>query len=106
MEIYIIVIDMEAFEHMERPVTKDEVIYVLKEMGRGKSHGFDGWTIELFLHFQYIMIDELTKMVEESRIHGWVSATNNATFIILILKIDKPDFFLLLSPNFIVQHHI
>lgn len=75
---------------MECTVTKDEVISVLKSLGRGKSLGLDGRTIEIFLHFQDIMIDGLTDMVEDSRIHGWVSTATNATFITLIPKIDKP----------------
>lgn len=78
---------------MEHPITKDEDIYALKALGRRKSLGPSGWTIEIFLRFEDIMIDELSKMVEESKIFGSIFVATNPTFISLIPTIEKRDSF-------------
>ena len=54
------------------PVSKDEVEATLKSMQKEKSPGPDGWTVELFLHFFDTLGEDLTAVVEESRVSGLV----------------------------------
>ena len=49
--------------------------------------------MDLFLHFNDIIIDDFTKMVEESMVLGRVSGAINWTIIDLIQKIVKSDSF-------------
>jgi len=85
---------MEEIRKMHRPITQDVVLSILKEMVWGKSLGPNGWAMELFIHFQGIMIIELTEMVKKSCSLGWVFGAINATFITLILKVPHPATFL------------
>jgi hypothetical protein len=66
------------------PGTKEEVEAAMKLMGKDKSPGPDGWTIELFLHFFDQIGTEITEVVEESRQKGEVYRPFNSTFIALI----------------------
>jgi hypothetical protein len=75
------------------PGHKEEVEAAMKLMGKDKSPGPDGWTIELFLHFFDQIGDEITEVVEESRQKGEVYRPFNSTFIALIPKKDDPESF-------------
>eukprot|EP00253_Pinus_taeda_P015318 PITA_15318 len=75
------------------PVTKEEVEATMKSMGKDKSPGLDGWTIELFLHFFDQIGAEITEVVEESRMKGEIYKPFNSTFIALIPKKDDPESF-------------
>eukprot|EP00253_Pinus_taeda_P016122 PITA_16122 len=80
-------------EELTIPVTKDEVESAMKNMGKDKSPGPDGWTIELFLHFFDLIGSEITEVVEESRLKGEIYRPFNSTFIALIPKKDEPETF-------------
>ena len=54
-------------DHTSRLIIREEVLEVLKIMTKDKSPGQYEWSMELFLHFQDIMIEELMEMDEESR---------------------------------------
>eukprot|EP00253_Pinus_taeda_P004657 PITA_04657 len=82
----------EAAE-LSNPVTKEEVEVAMKSMGKDKSPGPDGWTIELFLHFFDQIGDEITEVVEESRLKGEIYKPFNSTFIALIPKKDDLESF-------------
>eukprot|EP00253_Pinus_taeda_P008825 PITA_08825 len=75
------------------PVSKEEVEAAMKCMGKDKSPGPDGWTIELFLHFFDQIGGEITEVVEESRRKGVIYKPFNSTFIALIPKKDDPESF-------------
>eukprot|EP00253_Pinus_taeda_P020413 PITA_20413 len=75
------------------PVTKEEVEGVIKSMAKEKSPGPDGWAIDLYLHFFELIGEELTEVVEETRIKGEVYSPFNATFITLIPKKENPESF-------------
>eukprot|EP00253_Pinus_taeda_P025385 PITA_25385 len=75
------------------PVSKEEVEAAMKCMGKDKSPGPDGWTIELFLHFFDQIGGEITEVVEESRTKGVIYKPFNSTFIALIPKKDEPESF-------------
>eukprot|EP00253_Pinus_taeda_P001598 PITA_01598 len=80
-------------EELSIPVTKDEFESTMKNMGKDKSPGPDGWTIELFLHFFDLIGSEITEVVEESRLKGEIYRPFNSTFIVLIPKKDEPETF-------------
>eukprot|EP00253_Pinus_taeda_P017008 PITA_17008 len=65
----------------------------MKTMGKEKSPGPDGWTIELFLHFFDLIGPDITEVVEESRRKGEIYRPFNSTFIALIPKKDEPETF-------------
>eukprot|EP00253_Pinus_taeda_P034216 PITA_34216 len=86
-------IEGDENENLSSPVSKEEVEAAMKLMGKDKSPGPDGWTIELFLHFFYQLGTEITEVVEESRQKGAVYRPFNSTFIALIPKKDDPESF-------------
>lgn len=90
-------LDEESRDLMDKSVTKDNILAVLIELAKGKSPSPYGWTMELYLHFQDIMLDELTEMVESYRV-CWVSRVVNSTFITLIPKVLNPSTFSYFHP--------
>jgi hypothetical protein len=66
---------------------------ILKAFSKDKSPGPDGWTVEFFLHFFELVGEDLLGMVEESRRKGEVIKFLNATFLVLIPKVNKPSSF-------------
>eukprot|EP00253_Pinus_taeda_P021761 PITA_21761 len=80
-------------EELSVPVSKDEVEAAMKNMGKDKSPGPDGWTIELFLYFFDLIGSENTEVVEESRVKGEIYRPFNSTFIALIPKKEEPETF-------------
>eukprot|EP00253_Pinus_taeda_P011881 PITA_11881 len=86
-------VEEDEAEDLLIPVTKEEVEAAMKLMGKDKSPGPDGWTIELFLHFFEQIGAEITEVVEESRQKGVIYRPFNSTFISLIPKKDDPESF-------------
>eukprot|EP00253_Pinus_taeda_P005268 PITA_05268 len=86
-------IEEDEAEDLSVPVTKEEFEAAMKLMGKDKSPGPDGWTIELFLHFFEQIGAEITEVVEESRQKGTIYRPFNSTFIALIPKKDDPESF-------------
>lgn len=86
-------IEEEDSEDLSIPVTKAETEAAMKLLGKDKSPGPDGWTIEFFLHFFDQIGDEITEVVEESRIKGDIYRPFNSTFIALIPKKNEPESF-------------
>jgi hypothetical protein len=85
---------MEEEVHvLERSVTKEEVLDVLKGFMKDKSPGPDGWTVEFYLHFYDLVAQDLVEAVEEARITGEVNKGMNTTFIALIPKVNGPATF-------------
>jgi mannosylglycoprotein endo-beta-mannosidase len=71
------------------PVTLPELLSTLKGFTVSKSPGPDGWTVEFFLGFFYLLGKDLLEAVEESRRKGRVLRELNSTFLSLIPKRDK-----------------
>eukprot|EP00253_Pinus_taeda_P014508 PITA_14508 len=86
-------VEEDEAEDLLIPVTKEEVEVAMKLMGKDKSPGPDGWTIELFLHFFEQIGAEITEVVEESKQKGVIYRPFNSTFIALIPKKDDPESF-------------
>eukprot|EP00253_Pinus_taeda_P011344 PITA_11344 len=80
-------------DDLTTPVSKEEVEAAMKSMGKDKSPGPDGWTVELFLHFFDLIGFDMAEVVEESRLRGEIYKPFNATFIALIPKKDAPESF-------------
>eukprot|EP00253_Pinus_taeda_P010674 PITA_10674 len=80
-------------DELSIPVSMEEVEATMKNMAKDKSPGLDGWTIEHFLHFFYLIGFEIIDVVEESRLKGEIYRPFNSTFITLIPKKDEPENF-------------
>jgi hypothetical protein len=78
---------------LESPCTKEEVFVVLKGFKKEKSPGPDGWSVELYLHFFYIMGQDLLDVVEDARTRGVISPQLNSTYLVLIPKSNHPTHF-------------
>jgi hypothetical protein len=80
-------------QELEKPCTVKELFSVLKSFAKDKILGPDGWTVEFFLHFFYLIRDDILEVVEESRSSGSMVRSLNTTFLVLIPKVDKPSNF-------------
>jgi hypothetical protein len=83
----------EEVQMLEKPVTKDEILVVLRGFTKDKSPSPDGWIVEFFLHFFDLVVDDLLEAVEESCLSGMVNRSLNSTFIALIPKVNGPTSF-------------
>jgi len=61
-------VNEEEVIHIEKLVTKEEVLEVLKGFAKDKSLGPDGWIVEFYLHFYDMVAKDLLDVVEESRL--------------------------------------
>jgi hypothetical protein len=83
----------EEGSRLSKRVTLAKILKSIKGFKVSKSLGPNGWTIEFFLNFFYLLGNDILEMVEETRRKGRVFGALNATFISLIRKSDKPDSF-------------
>jgi hypothetical protein len=83
-----VVFDEEA-NTLYDPVTSDEIKYVLSMFKRDKSPGPDGWKVEFFSTFFYLVGKDLVQMIEESRENGSIKGSITSTFLALIPKENK-----------------
>ena len=74
-------------------VTLGEVEGALKSFKKDKSPGPDGWPVEFYLSFFYLLGKDMLSVMESSRLSGRVSPSLNSTFISLIPKKEKPTTF-------------
>eukprot|EP00253_Pinus_taeda_P002292 PITA_02292 len=78
--------DGSTYENFIKPVTKEELLAIIKSSKKDKSPGPDGWPIEFFLHFYDLFKQDLLGMVEASRMSGNIHSALSSTFIALIPK--------------------
>ena len=71
-------------------VSLTEIEGALKPFKKDKSPRLDGWPVEFFLHFFYLLGRDLLKAVDCSRMSGRITPSLNSTFLALIPKKDKP----------------
>jgi len=76
---------------LDSQVTLKEIKSVLDKFAKDKSPRPDGWPVEFILGFFEQMGPELLRMIEETRIRGYVPRALNSTFIALIPKINSPE---------------
>jgi len=74
-------------------ISEKKLLEVLHSFQKGKILGLDGWPIEFYLGFFYLNCPDVLKVVEESRVIGYIHNPINSTFIALIPKSDKPSSF-------------
>lgn len=75
---------------LEKVVTLEELLKVLKGFAKDKSPGPDEWTVEFFLFFSDLVGADLLAMVEATRLRGEVFRPINSTFLALIPKLNRP----------------
>ena len=78
---------------LNNPITLKEVDSTLKLFAKDKSPGFDGWTVEFFLHLFDILRPELVRAIEEYLVSSAILEKLNKTFLTLIPKVDQPASF-------------
>ena len=82
-------VDEEDNRDLLKELTEEELKDVLGSFQKDKSPGPDGWTIDFFLGLFDFLGRDLLKVVEDSRLAGWIPASFNSTFIALIPKSDN-----------------
>lgn len=76
-----------------RLITLQELKTTLNQCAKDKNLGPDGWTIEFFMGFFYLIGEYFLKVVEESKSQGFILRVLHATFIALISKSVHPKIF-------------
>ena len=71
-------------------VFEGELLYTLHSFQRDKSPRPNGWPIKFYLGFFDFMGKDLHKVVEESRVEGFIHGPFNTTFLALIPKEEQP----------------
>eukprot|EP00253_Pinus_taeda_P021907 PITA_21907 len=72
--------------NLNKPVTKDEVSKVLKEMQNSKVLGPDGFNVDFFKACWSIVKQDILNVVEDSRMNKTILKAINTSFITLIPK--------------------
>lgn len=79
-----------------RPISLQEVETAMWQLKVGKAPRRDNFTSDFFHNFCDLIKEEVSKVVEESRVNRWMLPSLNATFIALIPKEENnqtPDKF-------------
>lgn len=71
-------------------ISENELKGVLHSFKKVKSLGPNGWPIEFYYDLYDIISRDLLKVVEESRLMGFIHPSIKSTFISLIPKSDHP----------------
>jgi hypothetical protein len=59
---------------------------VVESFQKDKSRGPDGWSIDFFLGFYDYIVEDVLKVLEESRVLRKILGAIDSTFIVLIIK--------------------
>jgi hypothetical protein len=79
-----------------RPVSKEDLFQVVGSFQKDKSLGSNDLTMEFFLDFFDLLRDDLLRVVEDVRVSSRLPESlnvTNATFLVLIPKVDLPASF-------------
>jgi len=82
--------------NLNRPVTKEEISEVLKEMWNGKAPSLDGFNVDFFKACWNIVKQDILNVVEDSMRNRTILKALKTSFISLIPKQDNaltPDKF-------------
>lgn len=80
----------EESEALMVGISENELKGVLHSFQKDKISGLDKWLIEFYLDFFEIIGRDLLRVVEESRVTGYIHSTINSTLISLTPKTDLP----------------
>ena len=86
-------IPSEQSSLLSKPVSLHEIELALKAFKKDRSPGPDGWPVEFYLHFFDLLSPILLKVIDQTRVSGFVPPSLNSTFLALIPKKDKPRTF-------------
>jgi hypothetical protein len=86
-------VDDEKSSTLYSLVSLEELKIVLFDFKKERSLGPDGWTTKFFMHFFYLVGEDLLAKVEELRTLGSIVGGLNSTFLTLILKANNPKTF-------------
>eukprot|EP00253_Pinus_taeda_P018951 PITA_18951 len=86
-------VDPVEGDELIKAVSLEELEHTLKWFKKDKSLGPDGWSIEFYLAFFDITGEDLLRIVEDSRIRGFLETSITSTFTALIPKKDNPNSF-------------
>ena len=62
-----VMFDESEIQGLNTVIKKDEIANTIKSFALDKSPGPKGWTVEFFLHFFDIMVDDIIEMVNHIR---------------------------------------
>lgn len=82
-------VEQEEGDELTKEVTLKEMEATLKWFKKDKIPRPAGWSIEFYLDFFDTIGGDLLKIVEDSRIRGYLETVITSTFIALIPKIDN-----------------
>jgi len=82
-------LNQEEIDQMNRPITRNEIEYVIKTLPTNKSPGPDGFTGEFYHTYSEEVIPILLKLFQKIEEEGTLSKTFYNTTITLIPKPDK-----------------
>ncbi|KAJ1518795.1 hypothetical protein ONE63_011592 [Megalurothrips usitatus] len=80
----------EDSDAMLGPVTKEDVLAVLKDSPRGRSPGQDGLTVEFYTEAWDVVGDDLTGMINAVIKRRRVGDSHREGVIVLVPKVSKP----------------
>ena len=86
-------IPSEQSSLLSKPVSLHEIELTLKDFKKDRSPGPDGWPVEFYLHFFDLLSPILLKVIDQTRVSGFVPPSLNSTFLALIPKKYKPHTF-------------
>jgi hypothetical protein len=91
ISLYPRIVQKDEVASLERVVTMEEILEVLKGFAKDKSPDLGGWIVEFFLFFFDLVGPELPTIIEETRVCGKVIRPLNSTFLALIPKAYRPS---------------
>jgi hypothetical protein len=86
-------ISKEESTKIDSPVTKHEILDILKLFAVDENPGPDEWTVDFYTKFFDVVSDDLVDLFEDTRIRGKIKSSLNYTFLALIPKDNNPHTF-------------
>jgi len=75
--------------NLNKPMTKEEVNYAIKDMQNGKTPGPNGFNVDFFKSCWSIVKQDIMNVVKDSKLNRTILMALNTSFISLIPKQDN-----------------
>jgi len=72
--------------NLNKPVTKEEISEVIKDIQNGKAPGLDGFNVDFFKAYWNVVKQDILNVIEDSRRSRTILKALNTSFISLIPK--------------------